>query len=106
MRTWFTAMLLVAFALFTSPAFSQDAQPGDAPSPMPTPVCKPGDTVVWANHRTMKYRLPGDPAFGQTKRGRYMCQSDADAAGYRMTKASKQQPGSMPPEPEPEPTGT
>jgi hypothetical protein len=54
----------------------------------------------------MKYRLPGDPAFGQTKRGRYMCQSDADAAGYRMTKASKQQPGSMPPEPEPEPTGT
>ena len=41
----------------------------------------PADTVVWVNTKSRKYHLSDSRAYGKTKRGAYMCQKDADAAG-------------------------
>jgi hypothetical protein len=54
----------------------------------------PGDTVVWATlSRSHVYHLSGDRYYGKTRRGAFMCQKDADAAGMhqssrRMTTSS------------------
>ena len=43
----------------------------------------PGDTIVWANTSGSKaYHASGDRYYGKTKRGAYMCQKEADQAGY------------------------
>ena len=47
-----------------------------------TMSCAGGERPVWANTRTHVYHLPSDPMYGQTKHGKYMCKSDAIAAGY------------------------
>ena len=43
---------------------------------------------VWANERTKVYHLPGDPYYGHTKMGGYLCESDAVRAGYRASKTA------------------
>ena len=40
--------------------------------------------VVWVNMHTKSYHESGDPYYGRTKNGKYMCQAAADAAGYHM----------------------
>ncbi len=47
----------------------------------------PGDTVVWANTSSKAYHLAGTKYYGKTKKGAYMCQKDADAAGFHAPKA-------------------
>lgn len=43
----------------------------------------PGETIVWANLGSSKaYHLSGDRYYGKTKHGAYMCQKDADRAGF------------------------
>ncbi|HEY3908410.1 MAG TPA: hypothetical protein VGM07_00805 [Stellaceae bacterium] len=43
----------------------------------------PGDTVVWANLGGSKaYHLSGNKYYGKTKHGAFMCQKEADQAGY------------------------
>lgn len=42
--------------------------------------------AVWANERTKIYHLPGDPYYGHTKEGGYLCEGDAVRAGYRSSK--------------------
>jgi hypothetical protein len=37
---------------------------------------------VWVNLHTKAYHEPGDPYFGRTKEGQYMCPSVAVAQGY------------------------
>jgi len=38
--------------------------------------------AVWVNTRTHVYHEPGDPAYGHTAHGMYMCPSAAVAKGY------------------------
>ena len=46
-----------------------------------------GDATVWVDSEAHVYYLKGDKFFGKTKRGGYNCRKQADAAGYRMSKA-------------------
>lgn len=38
---------------------------------------------VWANLKTKVYHEPGDPRYGNTKHGEYLCPSQAKAQGFR-----------------------
>jgi hypothetical protein len=46
----------------------------------------PGATVVWVNEKSHIYHFPGTRDYGNTKRGEYMCEADAQAAGNRAAK--------------------
>ncbi len=75
-----------------------------APAPTPTPTMAPAkgapamtaneyateadakakcgaDTVVWVNTGTHKWHYAGHPKYGHTKKGAYMCEKEASAAG-------------------------
>ena len=41
---------------------------------------------VWANSHSMIYHVQGDPYYGHTKSGGYICERDAVRAGYRISK--------------------
>lgn len=40
--------------------------------------------IVWVNLTKKTYHETGDPYYGRTKNGQYMCKAAADAAGYHM----------------------
>ncbi len=40
------------------------------------------DAVVWVNKTRNSYHVAGDPYFGRTQSGEYMCLAAATAAGY------------------------
>jgi hypothetical protein len=43
----------------------------------------PGDAIVWANLGGSKaYHTSGDRYYGKTRHGAYMCQKEADQAGF------------------------
>ena len=42
---------------------------------------------VWVNTKSGTYHEPGDPYYGHTKQGKYMCPSAARSAGYRATRS-------------------
>jgi hypothetical protein len=42
----------------------------------------PDDTLVWVNLGSKAYHTSGDRFYGKTRRGAYMCQKEAEAAGY------------------------
>ena len=44
--------------------------------------------MVWVNEETKVYHMQGDKWYGTTKKGKYMKESDALAAGYRKAKES------------------
>jgi hypothetical protein len=46
----------------------------------------PGSTVVWVNEHSHIYHFPGTRGYGNTKRGAYMCEADAQASGNRAAK--------------------
>jgi hypothetical protein len=46
----------------------------------------PGATVVWVNEHSHIYHLPGTRDYGNTKRGAYMCETEAQASGNRAAK--------------------
>ena len=39
--------------------------------------------AVWVNLKTKVYHEPGDPYYGKTAHGEYLCPSSAKAKGYR-----------------------
>src|SRR6266536_3329075 len=49
----------------------------------------PGDTVVWVNLDSKVYHFAGTRNYGTTKRGAYMCEREATAAGSRAAKNEK-----------------
>jgi len=83
--------------------WQQPATPGPAPAPAsygtPAPTgagqfasapeaqsrC-PGATVVWVNTSSRVYHFAGNRNYGNTKRGAYMCEADAQASGNRAAK--------------------
>ena len=46
----------------------------------------PAATVVWVNESSRIYHFAGTRDYGHTKRGAYMCEADAQAAGNRAAK--------------------
>jgi hypothetical protein len=42
--------------------------------------------VVWVNEKSHVYHFAGTSNYGNTKRGAYMCEADAQAAGNRAAK--------------------
>ena len=47
----------------------------------------PGGTVVWSTlSKTKTYHLAKSKYYGKTKHGAFVCQQDADAAGFRALK--------------------
>lgn len=50
--------------------------------------------AVWVNLNTKVYHEPGDPAYGKTKRGEYLCPSQAVAQGFHRAGGGKHKSGS------------
>jgi hypothetical protein len=86
-----------------APAPTQTYAPKPAPAPMRTAArptgagefateyeakarC-PSDTVVWVNTKSHVYHYAGTRSYGTTKKGAYMCEADANAAGDRASKS-------------------
>jgi hypothetical protein len=49
----------------------------------------PADTTVWVNTKSHKYHFSGNRSYGTTKKGAYMCEADAKAAGDVAAKDEK-----------------
>jgi hypothetical protein len=49
----------------------------------------PTDNVVWVNTKTHIFHYAAHPRYGKTKKGVYMCEADATAAGDRASKSEK-----------------
>jgi hypothetical protein len=64
-----------------APATSTAAAPQGAPSNQPAPGG--GNGQVWVNTASKVYHCPGDRYYGKTKKGTYMTESAAKAAGDR-----------------------
>jgi hypothetical protein len=43
----------------------------------------PADIVVWLNTSSANYHFRGDPWYGRTERGTYVCKAEADKDGMR-----------------------
>ncbi len=47
----------------------------------------PGDTVVWSTlSKSKSYHLAASRYYGKTKKGAYVCEKDATAAGFHASK--------------------
>jgi hypothetical protein len=53
--------------------------------PVPSLNCG-GTQPVWVNERSRVFHMAGDPYYGRTKHGKYMCERDAAKAGYHPSK--------------------
>jgi hypothetical protein len=49
----------------------------------------PTDTVVWVNTKSKVFHYSNSSDYGKTKKGAYMCEADASAAGARAAKNEK-----------------
>ena len=61
-------------------------RPGEYTTELQARARCPSDTVVWVNTPTRIYHYSGTHYYGHTRRGAYMCEADARAAGYRATR--------------------
>jgi hypothetical protein len=51
----------------------------------PAGMMCPGDKLVWVNTRSGVYHFQGECYFGSTKRGKFICERDADKECDRPT---------------------
>ena len=81
--------VMLGQAAATAPA-TKPAKAAKAPAVMPTDA-EIADAktkgMVWANENTKVYHKD-DAQYGKTKHGKFMTEADAQAAGYRLAKAS------------------
>ena len=56
-------------------------------APVPAGLNCGATQPVWVNLHTKAWHEPGDPYYGRTKNGAYMCASDAAAKGYHAAGA-------------------
>ncbi len=61
---------------------AEPAMPAGGASNATIPDCG-AVQAVWVNLNSKVYHEPGDPAYGKTKRGEYLCPSQATAQGFR-----------------------
>jgi hypothetical protein len=70
-------------------------------APVPSDLHCVGD-IVWVNLISKAYHRSGDPYYGRTKHGEYMCEAGADAKGYHLAGMPHRHTGSkMAPSPYP-----
>ena len=55
-------------------------------APVPSSMDCGGAQPVWINEKTHVYHTAGDPYYGKTKHGRYLCERDARKEGYHAAK--------------------
>jgi hypothetical protein len=68
----------------TATAAGQAMNAMSGPAPIPADLkCK--TQIVWVNLSTRKYHEQGDPWFGRTKNGEYMCLAEANLKGYHLS---------------------
>ena len=49
----------------------------------------PTDTIEWLNTSSANYHFKGDPWYGHTQRGTYVCKAEADKDGMRAWASPK-----------------
>ena len=47
------------------------------------------ETVVWVNFSSKVFHFAGYKDYGKTKRGAYMCKTEAEKGGFRAAKSEK-----------------
>jgi hypothetical protein len=65
-------------------------RPGEYTTELQARASCPSDTVVWVNTPSRVYHYAGTHYYGHTKRGAYMCEADARAAGNRAARKELQ----------------
>ena len=65
-------------------AMQSEAGKMGATAPVPADL-KCSDAVVWVNTKTHVYHMSTDPMYGKTKKGAYMCEAAAKAAGDHLS---------------------
>lgn len=53
------------------------------------------DAIVWANVSKKTYHMSGDPYYGRTKHGEYMCEGMAESKGYHLAGTPHNHTGSQ-----------
>jgi predicted amino acid racemase len=77
-------------ATATAPSTTAKGSKAKAAATMPTDAeiaDAKAKGMVWANENTKVYHKD-DAQYGKTKHGKFMSEADAQAAGYRLAKAS------------------
>jgi len=75
-------------------AVERNALPLSRVARMPRGLHCRRDQVVWVNMSSKTIHEAGDPFYGRTRRGEYMCVRDAEAQGYHMAGARHSMRGS------------
>lgn len=82
LSTWRIVGLLVLSSASIEPASAENVQLF-ATEIQAQKHC-PADIVVWVDTSTDIYHFKGMRWYGNTKSGAYVCQKEADRAGYRL----------------------
>jgi hypothetical protein len=79
MKIFCALILMMLAAVDSAGAFTQTKFPSEDTARQHCPT----DMVVWLTLPGNAFVLKGDPRYGATQRGAYMCEHDAIAAGNR-----------------------